>query len=147
MQIQVVMEGRMPITKEFTVNMEDRPGTLGKFSRVLADRGVNILAFETTSAGGSSEVRFVADDPGAAKTAMDNQSLAYTEKKVAYITLPNRPGELARAASVLGEADVNINHAYFGVDPSTSTPVLFIGVEDADRAAKVLEKGITKAAA
>jgi hypothetical protein len=33
------------------------------------------------------------------------------------------------------------------VDPSSSTPVVFIGVADADRAAKVLEKGITQAAA
>jgi hypothetical protein len=137
----------MPITKEFTVNMEDRPGTLGKFSRVLADRKVNILAFETNSAGGSSEFRFVADDPEAAKKAMDDQSLTYAENKVAYITVQNRPGELARAASLLGDADININRAYSGVDPSTSTPVVFIGVEDADRAAKVLEKGITQAAA
>jgi len=137
----------MPITKEFTVNMEDRPGTLGKFSRVLADRKVNILAFETNSAGGSSEFRFVADDPAAAKKAMDDQSLTYAENKVAYITVQNRPGELARAASLLGGADININHAYSGVDPSTSTPVVFIGVENADRAAKVLEKGITQAAA
>lgn len=137
----------MPITDEFTVNMEDRPGTLGKFSRVLADRGVNILAFESTSKGGNSEVRFVADDPKATKKAMDDQSLTYTESKVVYITLPNRPGELSRAASLLGDADININHAYFGVDPSSGTPVFFVGVADTERAAKVLEKGITQAAA
>lgn len=34
----------MPVTKEFTVLMEDRPGTLGKVCRALADRNVNILA-------------------------------------------------------------------------------------------------------
>jgi len=35
----------MPKAKEFAIRMEDRPGTLGKVLPVLADRGVNILAF------------------------------------------------------------------------------------------------------
>ncbi len=30
----------MPTTKEFTIHMEDRPGTLGKLCRALADRNV-----------------------------------------------------------------------------------------------------------
>jgi hypothetical protein len=34
----------MPTTKEFSVRMNDQPGTLGKFCRALADRDVNILA-------------------------------------------------------------------------------------------------------
>jgi hypothetical protein len=34
----------MPVAKEFTVLMEDRPSTLGKVCRALADREVNILA-------------------------------------------------------------------------------------------------------
>ena len=39
----------MPTAKEFTIRLEDRPGTLGKVSRALADRGVNILAFQSLS--------------------------------------------------------------------------------------------------
>ena len=33
----------MPIMREFTIQMEDRPGILGQICRMLADRGVNIL--------------------------------------------------------------------------------------------------------
>ena len=36
----------MPITKEFTVLMEDRPSMLGKICQALADQEVNILALE-----------------------------------------------------------------------------------------------------
>jgi hypothetical protein len=36
----------MPTTREFTVQIENKPGTLGKFCRALADKGVNILAFQ-----------------------------------------------------------------------------------------------------
>jgi len=33
---------------------------------------------------------------------------------VAQVLLPNRPGELARVAAHLGEANININYAYAG---------------------------------
>ena len=34
----------MPVTKEFTVLMENRPSMLGKICQALADQEVNILA-------------------------------------------------------------------------------------------------------
>ena len=42
----------MPVTKEFTVFLEDRAGTLGKICQALADHGVNILALDSFSSGG-----------------------------------------------------------------------------------------------
>ena len=37
----------MPIAKEFTVRQEDKPGTLGKLCHALADKNINILAFQS----------------------------------------------------------------------------------------------------
>jgi predicted amino acid-binding ACT domain protein len=33
----------MPIAKEFTIRQEDKPGTIGKLCRALADQNVDIL--------------------------------------------------------------------------------------------------------
>ena len=104
----------MPTTKELTIRTEDRPGTLAKVCQALAERKVNILAFQSVPAEGNSVVRFVVDDPGTAKKVLDNQGLSYTETEVAQVELPHRPGELARAAARLGEANININYAYGG---------------------------------
>ncbi len=104
----------MPKSKEFAVRMEDRPGILGKVCRALADRGVNILAFHSFPSGGESLVRLVVDNPTTAKTVLDTQRLNYTEAEVVQVKLAHRPGELARAASRLGDANININYAYCG---------------------------------
>src|SRR6266542_5476286 len=88
----------MPTTKEFSIQMEDQPGTLGKICRTLADRGVNILAFQSIPVEGKSKVRLGVDDPTTMKAVLDNQKLKYTEAQVAQVKLPHRPGELARAA-------------------------------------------------
>ncbi len=34
----------MPTAKEFSISLEDTPGTLGKLCQALAEEGVNILA-------------------------------------------------------------------------------------------------------
>ena len=136
----------MPTSKEFAIRMEDRPGTLGKVCRALADRGVNILAFQSFPTGKESLVRFVVDNPTTAKSVLDAQRLSYTEVEVAQVKLPHRPGELARAASRLGDADININYAYCGVEAGTSTPLLIFGVAEVGRAVTILEQVAAAAA-
>lgn len=130
----------MPTAKEFSIQMQDQPGTLGRICRALADREVNILAFQSFPFEGKSLVRFVVDNPATTKSVLDMQKLAYKETEVAEVKLANRAGELARAASQLGEANINIDHAYCGIEPSTNAPLLIFGVAEAGRAAKILEK-------
>ena len=61
----------MPTAKEFTIRLEDRPGTLGKVSRALADRGVNILAFQSFATEGKALTRIVVDTPVAARKVLE----------------------------------------------------------------------------
>ena len=86
----------MSTNKEFVLRMEDRPGTLGKVCHALADRGVNILAFQANPSNGKGLVHIVADNATNAKKVLDAHRLTYTEKEVAQLKLPHRPGELER---------------------------------------------------
>jgi len=127
--------------------MQDRPGTLGKICRALADRGVNILAFQSFSAGaGESQVRLVADNPTITRSVLESQGLAITEADVVQVKLPHRPGEIARVASRLGEANVNINYAYCGLEPDTNIPIVFFGVAEVSKAAPILDQAAAAAA-
>lgn len=137
----------MPTTKEFSVRMKDEPGTLGKICRGFADRGVNILAFQSCQSERESLVHLVVDKPAEAKSVLDNQKAKYTEAEVAQVKLPHRPGELARAAAKLGEARINISYSYCGIDAQTNEPLLIFGVMDAGRAAKVLDEAAKAAKA
>ena len=131
----------MPIMKEFTIRLDDRPGTLGQLCQALADQKVNILAFQSFPLeNGKSSVRFVLDNPAAAKTVLDGRRAEYTETEVAQVRLGNRPGELARTASRLGLAGININYGYCGAGPDANTTFLIFGVADAGKAAKVVDQ-------
>jgi hypothetical protein len=130
----------MPTAKEFNIRLANRPGTLGKLCRALADRDVNILAFQSIPLQGESLVRLVVNDPAAAKQVLDGERLSHTDRDVVQVKLRNRPGTLASAASKLGEANINIDYAYCGVDPDTNIPLLVFGVAEVAQAAKVLEQ-------
>ena len=85
------------------------------------------------------------DNPTTAKTVLDREGLTFTEAEVAQVKLPHRPGELARVASRLGEANINIHHAYCGVEPGTNAELLIFGVADATKAAAILDQIVTAA--
>src|SRR5258708_33979572 len=107
----------MPTMKEFTVHLEDRPGTLGKLCRALSDRGVNIVAFlSNPDEKGNSTVRLVTDNPNATEAALESEHTTHTETQVAEAKLPNRSGALAGAAAKPGEGNININYANAGLD-------------------------------
>src|SRR6266478_4857548 len=90
----------MPTMKEFTIRLEDRPGTLGQLCQALADKSVNILAFQSFPLeNGKSSVRLAVDNPAAAKTVLDGRRAEYTETEVAQVRLAHRPGELKHAAA------------------------------------------------
>jgi hypothetical protein len=126
----------MPKSKEFSLVIEDRPGTLGKLCRALADRGINILAFQTFG----TSTRLVVDNPTTAKTVLDGEPYSYTEAEVAQVKLLHRPGELARVASRLGEASININYAYGGLEAGTNAPLIIFGVAEVGKAVTILDQ-------
>jgi hypothetical protein len=131
----------MPTMKEFTVRLEDRPGTLGKLCQALAEQEVNILAFQSFPLeNGNSSVRLVLDKPAAAKTILDDRRTDYTETEVAQVRLAHRAGELARVASRLGLAGININYGYCGAELDAKATFLIFGVAEAGKAAKVLDQ-------
>src|SRR5713101_4539263 len=81
----------MPTSKELTIRMENKPGTLGKLCKSLTDQKVNILAFQSVPVEGNSSVRIVVDNPTTDKKVLDTERLSYTETEVVQARLPNRP--------------------------------------------------------
>lgn len=130
----------MPKGKEFTVTIEDKPGALGKCFHALAERGVNVLAFQSFVEERESLVRFLADDMDSAKAVLGSLHMIFEETEVAVVRLGHRPGELARAASKLGENGINIDYSYCGLEPGSTLGLLVFGVDKVTQAAALLDE-------
>ena len=130
----------MPRVKEFTVTIEDKPGALGRCFFALAQRGINVLAFQSYVEEGESLARFVVDDPTAAKAVLGSLRMIFEETEAVMVRLAHRPGELGRAAACLGQNQINIDYSYSGVEPGSTRALAVFGVDNLTAAAKVLDE-------
>jgi len=89
----------VPKAKEFTVTIEDRPGALGECFLALAERGINVLAFQSYVEEGESLARMVVDEPAAAKAVLGGLRMIFEETEAVVVRLAHRPGELGHAAA------------------------------------------------
>jgi hypothetical protein len=129
----------MPKMKERTVTIEDKPGALGKCFLALGKRGINILAFQSFVEEGESLARLLVDDPAGALAVLGGLRMIFEQTEVAVVSLPNKPGELGRAASLLGENKINIDYSYFGQEPGSPRVMLVFGVDNTTKAAGLLD--------
>ena len=130
----------MAKAKEFTITIEDKPGALGKCFLALGERGVNILAFQSYVEEGESLARILVDDSASAKLVLGSLRMIFEETEVAVIRLAHRPGELGRAASRLGEKQINIDYSYSGLEPGSTLALAVFGVDNLTKAAAVLDE-------
>jgi hypothetical protein len=129
----------MPKAKEFTVTIADKPGALGTFFHALAQRGINILAFQSFVEEGESLARLLTDKPADAKTVLGDLRMIFEETEVAIVRLDHRPGELGRAATLLGEHHINIDYSYCGPEPGSTRALVVFGVDNLTHAARLLD--------
>jgi len=134
----------MPRMSEFTVTIEDKPGALGKCFLALAERGVNVLAFQSYVEEGESLARLLVNDPASAKAVLGGLSMNFEETEVAVVSLAHRPGQLGRAASRLGEHQINIDYSYCGLEPGSTKVLVVFGVDNLSKAANLLDELATE---
>lgn len=130
----------MARAKEFTVTIEDKPGALGRCFTALAEKGVNVVAFQSFVEGRESLVRIVVNDPPSAVSVLGGLRMIFEEGDVAVIRLHNRPGELAKATALLGEKRVNIDYSYSGIEPGSEKALAVFGVDSVTAAATALDE-------
>ena len=130
----------MAKAKELAVTIEDKPGALGKCFLALAERGVNVLAFQSYVEEGESLARFLVDDQSSAKAVLGSSRMIFEENDVAVIRVRNRPGELGRAAACLGENQINIDYSYCGLEPGSTLMLMVFGVDRVSKAAALLDE-------
>jgi hypothetical protein len=117
---------------EFTVILENRPGTLARLGIVLGDARVNIEAIHGNAREKSAIVQFVSNDQDKAARALDAAGIAYSRREVLIVRVLDEPGTLGDLAVVLSQAGINIDSVYV-----TTRGYVVLGVDDLAGASQV----------
>ena len=118
------------MTKDLTVILEDRPGTLADMGEALGKAGINIegacgFAIEAKGVG-----HILVEDAAAARRALEEVGIEVgDEREVLVLEIEDRPGALGEVSRGIANAGVNIELVYL----ATNTR-LVIGADDLDKA-------------
>jgi hypothetical protein len=118
------------MTKDLTVILEDRPGTLADVGEALGKAGININGLCGFPCEGKGIFHILVEDAAAARRALEEIGLEVRgERQVLILELEDRPGAFGDVTRRIANAGVNIDLVY----AATKTRVI-IGADDLDKA-------------
>ena len=79
----------MPIQKQLSVFLPNRPGIMARTCSVLSDAGVNILAMAVHDTVDNAVVRFIVDHPTKAILLLEQEELYVMEQDVVVVEIDN----------------------------------------------------------
>ena len=63
-----------------------------------------------------------------------------SDLEAVVVRLAHSPGQLGRAAALLGENKINIDYSYCGLEPGSARALVVFGVDNLTRAANLLDE-------
>jgi len=124
---------------QFSVFTPNRLGRLHDLVRLLATRGVLVLAMTVLDTTDSAIVRFVVDDPDKARRLLDEENFPFTESRLVVVEFAS-PDDLARLMAALLEAELNINYLYSFIPHPNGKSLIGLNLEDNEMAEQILKR-------
>ncbi len=123
---------------QISVFLENEPGKLARFTRVLHDHDINIRALCVAEVDSFGILRIIVDDSYAASTVLKNAGYIFRITPVLAVPLKDEAGGLAEVVEVLSENGINIEYMYAFTGTRKGRAFVVLRVEDNERAAAVL---------
>lgn len=129
----------MPLTKQFSVMVENRRGALAELCTKLAEKAVNIQGLMVPEQAGVGTVRLVVNNLETAKKVFESMSLKYTEEDVFAEQVSDRPGALGKLTRKLADHNIDVTYAYGSIQKGAGKATIILAVSDVEAAGKVLK--------
>ena len=124
---------------QISIFLNNVPGSISKMADVLKKCNINVIAFNLAENPEFGVFRIIVKDPQAAFAALSEENIVARMTDVIGVRMKDVPGAINPAAKILGDAGINIRYAY-AFTLSGGDAVLFIRVDDPDKAVGVLEQ-------
>jgi hypothetical protein len=126
----------MSDVKLIAVFAENKLGQMARFTRILADAGVNIRWVTIATNESLGVIKFLVDQCDVARRKLQEQGLTVSLVEVLAIEVADRPGGLNAVAECLSRNGINVDNSSGFV--ARSRAVLLIEVADPAAARRVL---------
>jgi hypothetical protein len=130
----------MKTTTQIAIFLKNEPGVLYSICNALAEKKINIHGMSVVDAIDHAVLRLVVNKPRQAAHLLEDRGMLVIESDVLQVSLPNRPGTLAKIARKLARSKLNIDYAYAAGGSGISRSTVFLKVSDTRKALRALKR-------
>ena len=124
--------------KQISVFLENAPGSLMAFCRVLREHQIDMRALNVAETTEYGVMRLITDDLATTMKVLAEEDYIAKTTDVLVMELDDTPGALVAMLSVLSDAKININYFYAALLRAEGKAYLVAKVSDVQAAEKVL---------
>ncbi len=129
----------MPLLKQLSLFLENRPGQLKVPCQALGRAGIDIIAMSLADTQQFGILRLIVKDLERAKQVLEQAGCVVNVTDVLAVEVPNRPGGLGEVLERFEQAGLGIEYMYaFTSGDRAASAVLVFRLEDPEGAAEQL---------
>ena len=126
--------------KQISVFLENKPGSLEKVLKILADADVNILTLNIAEMTDYGILRMIVNRPEKAFKVLHDAETVCKASDVLGIVLQDSPGSLFKMVHSLSRKGINIEYMYAFTEKKGDKAVMILRFEDIEKAKENLLK-------
>ena len=124
--------------KQISVFLENKPGKLSEFIKVMADAGIDLQALLIAETQDYGILRIIVDKTDDAVKLLGDGGFAFTVTDVLAVTVPDEPGSLAKILTTLADGGISIKYSYAFYSREQGKASFVLRVDDNDKAMGLL---------
>ena len=124
--------------KQISVFLENRPGALAEFTRILEKSNIDLRALSLAESEDFGIVRVIVDDPYTTIQILKEEGYVCSVTKVIAVEIKDKPGALVKMLNALGDNNVNLEYSYAFLAKKANSAFMILRVADNEKAIKVL---------
>lgn len=126
--------------QQISVFLENKPGGLAEFARVLSENNINMRAMCIAETPDFGILRIIVDDVYNTMCTMKEAGYICSATKVLAVEIPDKPGSLLNTLTVLGENGINLEYSYAFTTTRKNVAYMILRVNNNEKATEVLTK-------
>lgn len=120
--------------KEILIKIHNDVGIMRDLTKIVAEKGVNLLAACSWVEGADGYIRMITDDNLRAKDVLEEHNYNPEERDVILVTVGHTPGTLRSVLEALAENEIDIHHLYVSADINDENCLVVLSTANNDHA-------------
>lgn len=126
------------IGKEIVVRVRNEIGVVAQLTKLIADKGINVLAMNGWVEGQDAVIRLVTSDNLRVMDALREKHYNPHEKNVVFLEAAHKPGKLRHITEILAKEGIDLLHLYASATEDMDKCLVVFECANNDRAVVLL---------